>query len=272
MIKHFCLALFICVLLNVELISQNRDDKPITQWWTQSSRIDTSKQFLYYARGRFNFSKTRGVISGVNYSGEIFLAGRKGIFTNYAAYRLDKMDMSLRSSINLNYATKSQYFTDFVNLDISRIFIAESGFIWERDDALLIKNRYSFYIGSGINIVLFKSLKLKSLLAAGRIDQEYIIPVDNIDVIKGPNYAAYFRLNYDWIITPGVMLSGQADYFSNIKESDRYRFGVSFNLGVNLIRNVRLLVGYTYKYDKENVRLGIIPENSTQNLGIEISL
>jgi len=58
MIKHFCLALFICVLLNVELIAQNGAEKPITQWWTQSSRIDKSKQFLYYGRGRFNFSKT----------------------------------------------------------------------------------------------------------------------------------------------------------------------------------------------------------------------
>lgn len=270
--KHIYTTILFCLFFNVELISQIKDSKVASDWWTQSSKIDTSKQFLFHARGRFSFSRTKGVISGVVYTGDIFLAGRKGIVTNYTAYRLDKMDLNLRSFANLDYATSSQYFTDFINIDLSRIFISEAGFIWERDDAQLIKNRYSLYIGSGLNLVFFKNLRLKSLLAAGRINQEYIIPVDEIDVIKEPHYAAYFRLNYDWNISPGIFLSGQTDYFSIIKEADRYRVGVNFNLGVMLVKNVKLIVGYSYKYNKENVRLGIIPENSMQNVGVEISL
>ncbi|MDD2425790.1 MAG: DUF481 domain-containing protein [Bacteroidales bacterium] len=270
--KYICATILLCLLFNVELISQTKDNNSTPNWWTQSSRVDTSKQFLYHAQGRFTFSRTKGVISGVVYSGDIFLAGRKGIFTNYAAYRLDKMDLNLRSFVNLDYSATSHYFTDFINIDLSRIFIAEAGFIWERDDAQLINNRYSLYVGSGLNLVFFKSLKLKSLLAAGRINQEYIIPVDEMDVIKEPHFAAYFRLNYDWNVSKGIFLSGQADYFSVIKEADRYRAGINLNLGVMLVKNVKLIIGYSYKYNKENVRLGIIPENSMQNIGIEVSL
>ncbi len=85
--KHIYTTILFCLFFNVELISQIKDSKVASDWWTQSSKIDTSKQFLFHARGRFSFSRTKGVISGVVYTGDIFLAGRKGIVTNYTSLK-----------------------------------------------------------------------------------------------------------------------------------------------------------------------------------------
>lgn len=157
-------------------------------------------------------------------------------------------------------------------IGIFRVVFGQVGFIWERDDAMLIQNRYTYYAGIGSNVLLFEKLKIKSLLAGGRLNQDYIIPVDDLDVVKEPYTAIYFRLNYNYAITPDLSLSGQVHYFKNIEAKERYRYGINLHLSVALVRHINLIVGYNYKYDAENVLLGILPDNSMQNIGVEISL
>lgn len=242
------------------------------KWWLQSSKVDSVENFLIHASGRYSFSRMKGVISGNTNSGYVSLVMRKHVFTNYAVYTHDKMDMSLKSSITLDYATTAHYFTDFVDVDLSKLFYTQAGFIWEMDDALLIKNRYSIYLGAGLNNVVVKKLKIKTLFAAGRIDQEYIIPVDDLDVIKEPYTAFYFRQNYAFAIDHNLSLTGQFYYFTNMDDMERYRYGIDLNLSIGLVKHVNLVAGYSFKYDRENVLLGIIPENSMQNIGVEINL
>jgi len=243
------------------------------KWWLQSSLADSVDHWQLHASGRYSYSRMKGIISGSTNSGSLVLALRKGVFTNFSRFGLDKFDMNLKSSVNLNYVTKSSYFTDYINLDLSKIFLLEGGFIWERDDAALLQNRYTVYGGAGLNSSCFKKkLKLKSLVASGRIDQKYTVPVDEMDVIKKPYTAFYCVHDFEYAITPEAAIAGKVYYFTDVNELDRYRYGYYLNLTVGLWKHVSLVAGYNYKYDRELKLLGLIPDNSTQNIGIEVSL
>ena len=246
--------------------------QPGEKWWLQSSLADSADHLQIHASGRYSYSRMKGIISGSTNSGNLVLALRKGIFTNFSRYGLDKFDMNLKSSVNLNYATKSQFFTDYVDVDVSRQAFFEAGYIWERDDALLLQNRYTLYGGIGLNTSFVKKLKLKSLLASGRIDQEYTIPVDELDVIKKPYAAFYGVSDFEYAVTPEVAVTGKVYYFTDMNDWDRYRYGYFLNLTVSLWKHVSLVAGYNYRYDSELKLLGLIPDNSTQNIGIEVSL
>jgi hypothetical protein len=265
-------TIIIILLFSAGMIFSQSSEKPPIKWWLQSSLADSVKNLLFHASGQYSFTKSKGVVSGETHSGNISLVFRKGVFTNFAVYTIDKMNLSLKSSISLNYATTAHYFTDFLDVDFSKIVFAQLGFIWERDDAMLLQNRYTFYAGIGSNVLLYEKLKIKSLLAGGRLNQDYIIPVDDLDVVKEPYAAFYFRLNYDYAITPNLSLAGQIYYFRNIETKERYRYGVDLHLSIAFVKHINLIIGYNYKYDAENVLLGILPDNSMQNIGIEVSL
>jgi hypothetical protein len=246
--------------------------QPSEKWWLQSSLADSVTKPQVHAGARYSYSRMKGVISGNTSIGNLELVLRKGVCTNFSRYGIDNFNMNLKSYVDLSYATKSQFFTDYVNVDVSKFVFVEGGLIWERDDALLLQNRYTFYGGIGLNTSLLKRLKLKSLVASGRINQEYTIPVDNLNVIKEP-YAAFYSVHdFVYAITPEASISGKVYYFTDINDLDRYRYGYLLNLSVALWKHVNLVAGYNYRYDKELKLLGLIPDNSTQNIGIEISL
>jgi len=182
------------------------------------------------------------------------------------------MDLNLKSSVQLKYATKSQYFTDYVNIDLSKSTFAEGGYIWERDDALLLRSRNTFYGGFGLNFSFGKKITLKSLFASGSINQQFTIPVENLDISKKP-YAAFYTVHdIGYQITPGTFFSGKIYYFTNLDDPHRNRYGWLLNLSVSLLKHVKLVTGYHFKYDRESKLLGLVSDNSIQNIGIEISL
>jgi len=271
MIKPFhqivLIILFAVGMIPVRLKAQ-QDEK----WWLRSSLADTIVNLQFHASGKYSFTNMQGVISGKMHTGDITLVQRKGIFTNFTRMGIDVFKMHLTGIVDLKYETTAKYFTDYLNVDISRIFFGQSGFIWERDDALLLHNRYSFYGGVGINLLSSKKLKLNSLLALGRIDQDYMINVDNYDVIKKP-YTAFYTVHEGvYTINPSVSLAGKIYYYSDIDEKDRYRYGLNLNLIVSLTKHINLMVGGNYRYDRELLRLGLLPDNSMQHVGLEVSL
>jgi hypothetical protein len=271
--KRFILAIFwILIISSVMIFPQSNEKQRPSKWWLQSSQIDSTDSFLYHISGKYSFTKMNGVISGEMHSGYIDMVLRKSIFTNSSIYKIDKTNLKLINLNNLSFASTSHYFTDFLDVDFSKIVFSQFGFIWERDDAMLLANRYSFYAGIGLSTLLFEKLDMKSLFAGGRINQDYMIPVDNINVVKEPYTAFYFRQDFEYTINQSLSFSGQVYYFTNIHEKNRYRYGIGLDLSLGLIEHVNIVAGYNYKYDRENILLGIIPDNSTENIGVEISL
>jgi hypothetical protein len=272
MIIQKCLIALI-LLFSVWVIPLQLKAQSPEKWWLHSSRTDSvKKELLFHASAQYSYSKMKGVLSGVMHAGDITVVERKGSFTNFSTYGVDKMDMNLGGTMNMAYKTTSHYFTDYIDADLSKVVFGQAGFIWERDDILLLQNRYSFYTGMGINILLFKKLKLKSLVAMGRINQDYTIPVDNLDVIKKPFIAFYCKHDFVFTITPSVSFLGQVFYYTDIDAKNRYRYGSNLNLQVNVAKHINLVVGYTFKYDRELILFDASPGNSTQNIGIEVNL
>jgi hypothetical protein len=247
------------------------EKKPSPQWWLSSSLADTVDQYLFHAEAQYSYTKMTGSVAGEIQSGSAQTAIRKDIFTNHMEYFLDKTELALQS-LNMNYSTASQAFTDYLDVDITRLIYSEGGFIWERDNTLYIQNRYSVYAGLGLNGVLFEKHYLKVLFALGSVNQQYTVPVDNIDVEKGAYKALYIRQLYKYVIDPRLSVMEETYYLNNMTHSNRYRIGVNLNLNINIVQPVSIILGYGYKFDKESELLGAVPTNTTQSIGIRLSL
>ncbi len=263
--------IIICSTLNIIFAQSDNEPKPSPQWWLGSSLVDSVDQYLFHVEGAYSFTKMTGSIAGEMHSGSIKAVVRKNIFTNNAEYLIDKMDLNIKM-LAMNYITESQVFSDYVDVDISKFLFCEGGFIWERDDALLIKNRYSLYVGLGFNGTIYEKHYLKILTAIGRIDQSYSIPVDGIDVVKGVHSVFYLRQTYKYVLDQRFSFMEQAYYLTNTNKYDRYRVGVNLSFYIAVVQPVSIMLGYNYKFDKESKLLGAIAENTTQTIGINISL
>lgn len=266
--------LFVLILLVSGLLfSGQLKAQSQVKWWLQSSLADSvKKELLWHASVKYSYTKMKGALTGVMNVGDMTLVERKGHFTHFSAYGINKMNLNLRGPVPIIFQSTSHYFTDYLDADLSRMVFCQAGFIWERDDLLLLQNRYSLYTGIGINVLLFKKLKWKSLVATGRIDQDYTIPVDNINVVKGPFAAFYCKHNFVFTIAPTVTFLGSLFYYTDIDAKDRYRLGSDLNLQVGIAKHINLVVGLNFKYDRELILFGVPMSNSAQNIGIEVSL
>jgi hypothetical protein len=272
MIPRKCLALLILSSF-VWFVPGKLNAQSAEKWWTQSSRKDSIKtKLMVHASAKYSYTRMKGSLSGEMHVGDISLVERKGIFTNFTSYGIDKMYLNIKGNTPLVFQSTSHYITDYVDADLSKVVFCQAGFIWERDDLLLIQNRYSLYTGMGLNFELFKKLKMKSLVAAGRINQEYTMPVENVDVVKGPYAAFYCKNNFVFTITPSFSFSGSVFYLTDLNDMKRYRYGTNLTIQASITKHINFVVGYSYKYDNELILFGATPDYITQNLGIEVSL
>jgi hypothetical protein len=270
--KHLLTILFILCSCGIIVKAQTAaGGSPSPQWWLSSSLIDTADNYLFHFEGQYSYTKMTGSMDGETHTGGIKVALRKNIFTNQAEYAIDKMNLNIKM-LGMYFASETHAFTDYIDIDITPLLFAEGGFIWERDNSLYIKNRYSWYAGGGLNGLIYEKHFLKLLVALGRIDQSYTIPVDDIDVVKGAYTAFYIRQRYKYQMDERLSILMQAYYLTNINQSERYRLSASMNLIIGIINPVSLVLGYSYKYDKEAELLKAGATNTIQSLGINISL
>ncbi|MFH0733033.1 MAG: DUF481 domain-containing protein [bacterium] len=262
--------IMVCGLLNFIKAQTNNQPPPLAEWWLSSSLADSAEQYLFHVEGQYSFTKMTGAIEGEMHSGGILGVIRKNIFTNHITYMIDKMNLNLKS-FGMNYITESHVFSDYLDIDITRLLYGEVGFIWERDNSLYINNRYSLYAGLGLNGLVYDRHYVKLLIAIGRIDQGYTIPVDNFDVVKGVHSEFYIRQEYKYAIDSRFSFTEQAYYLTNTKNYDRYRIGFILNFNIVVVQPVSLTLGYNYRFDKESQLLGAIAENTTQTIGIKVS-
>jgi hypothetical protein len=96
--------------------------------------------------------------------------------------------------------------------------------------------------------------------------------VDYIDVMKGAYSVIYLRQNYKFVLDQRLSFKEDAYYLKNLEHSDRYRYGVGFNIMIGVIEPVSLMIGYNYRYDKEIELLGANPKNTSETIGFNVSL
>jgi len=270
--KNLVTVIFIVLCCSLNFISAQTEagKKPSPQWWLNSSLADTINQYLFHVEGQYSYTKMTGSIEGEVQSGAVSTAVRKSIFTNHIDYYIDKSDQEIKS-LGMSLNTASQAFTEYLDVDITPLFYGQAGYIWERDNSLYIQNRNSLYAGVGLNHVINQQHYLKILLAAGRVNQDYTIPVDNINVVKGAHTVYYIRQQYKYVMGPVFSIMDEAYYLNYFDYANRYRLGVILNLYISVVQPVSLVLGYNYKFDKENELLGAIGANSTQTIGVNIN-
>ena len=272
--KKFITTIFVLTsffLLSFITAQTTAEKKPSPQWWVNSSFADSVDYFLFHGEGRYNYTKTTGSVEGEMQSGSVNLVIRKDVFTHHTEYMIDKTNQNFQS-LGMHFATESQALTDYLDVDITRLFYAEGGFIWERDNTIYIQNRFTLYAGLGLNGMIATQHYLKILFAAGNINQEYSIPVTYFNVIKGANTAYYIRQQYKYVINPALSFMEQAYYLSYFSTSDKYRYGIGANLLVAVFQPLSLVLGYDYRFDNQNKLIGVISANTTQTIGVQISL
>ena len=160
------LVILLLGIVNAATAQTAPPHQPAPQWWFTSALADTTNRWLFHAEGQYSYSKMTGATDGETQSGGARVAIRKSIFTHQSVYKIDKMNMALKS-LGMSYSTESQVFSDYLDVDITPLVYGEAGFIWERDNTILLKNRYTGYGGVGVNGVLFEKHSVNMLAAVG---------------------------------------------------------------------------------------------------------
>jgi hypothetical protein len=263
-------VIIMCGMLNDVSAQTVPEKQPSPEWWLRSAKADSVERYLFHIEGTIGYSKMTGSTVGETHTGGGRAALRKNAVTLKSVYRIDKMSMSF-PAMGLNYSSESQLFSTCLDVDVTPLLYGEIGGIWERDNTIFIKNRYSAYAGAGLNGMVSEKHFLDVLLAVGRIDQNYFIPVDGVDVVKGAYSAFYARQQYKLTLDERFSFVEQATYLTNLSYAKRYRISASLDVVIGILRPVSLVFGFTYKFDKESELLGAIATNTTQNIGIRVS-
>jgi hypothetical protein len=271
--KIYITAVLIIICSSINFIKAQTavENAPLPQWWLNSSLADTTGRYLFHLEGNYNYTNMTGTVKGQIQSGSATVIIRKDIFTDHTEFYIDKTDLAIQS-LGMNYNVASYTFTEYLDVDMTRLLYGEAGYIWERDNTLYLQNRNSLYAGVGLNGLIYEQHYLKILFAIGTINQEYTIPIEYINVVKGEHSAFYCRQLYKYVVNTVFSFMEEAYYLNYLNYSDRYRLGLGLNLNIAIVKPLSLVLGYNYKFDKENSLLGVIPTNTTQTIGFNISL
>ncbi|MDA3930703.1 MAG: DUF481 domain-containing protein [Prolixibacteraceae bacterium] len=276
-IKYLFLTVILSILGYIPLLQAQSQE----QWWLHSSYeskpiSDTLKsnveKVLFHAESKYSLTLSNGITNGSVHAGDILLVERKNRFSHFSYFNINSQNLTIKSNTNSNYKQTVYEFVDYLDIDISKMFFSEIGLILDRNDAALIKSRNAFYLGLGANNLLFKKFHVKSLVAIGRVNQNYTIPVTTYNVIKEPYTLLHIGQKYTLPIDKNITLNGNLSYFIDTNEIDRYRIHLNFNIKAYIIKHIALVVSYSYKYDNEQVLLNLIPNNSLFTTGIQLSL
>jgi len=272
--KYFISVLIIiCISFNITSPQTAKEKKTSSQWWLNNSLADTIDYFLAHVEAQYSYAKTTGMNEGEIQSGAAKLIIRKNIFTHHTEYMIDKTNMvSNTFGVISSYLTNLQIFTDYIDVDITKLVFCEGGYIWERDNSLVLQNRNSIYAGAGLNGLIYEKHYLKLLLAYGSVNQDYTIPVGHLNLVKGEHPVFYVRQNYKYVVNPIFSFIENTYYMINTHETKRYRLGFDLNLSIIIVKPVSLYLGYIYRYDREIDMVGLIGKNTRQSVGINISL
>jgi hypothetical protein len=273
--KNYFIFVLITVCISLNISAQTAPEKkPSTQWWMGSALADSViDHFRFHVEGQYSYTKTTGMNEGEVQSGGGKSIIRNSIFTNHTEYMIEKTNMTSNVfGVISSYLTNSQVFTDYLDVDVTKLIYFEGGYIWERDNAYELENRNSIYLGAGLNGLIYDKHYLKLLLAYGDVNQDYMIPVDNYNLVKGAHTVFYIRQNYKLVMSPVLSFSEDSYYLTNTQQTERYRMGYGLNLSIMIIQPVSLYIGYNYRYDSEIEMVGLIGKNTVQTLGVNISL
>lgn len=270
--KQNNLNIFISLLLFFLLFPSASKAQIGEKWWLKSSLVDTVDKLRFHTSLNYSFSNNNSAVKTSIHIGEGEIILRKNRITNVTSYSFNRMHIKMDFPLKLDYSEIAHYFTSYFDYDFAKIFYGQSGYIWEKDNLLLLQNRHTLYAGIGVKQKFFDKVKIKTLLAIGRLEQEYSIPVDDIDVITEPYYVSYLSLIYQYPVSQKLSFSGQAIYILNLTDIERFRYKIDFKIEIGLIKHVNLNLGYSYKYDKDSEQLGLFPITSLQNIGLKFSI
>jgi hypothetical protein len=275
------LQYFLLISIFIFLGKQNLSAQGSGKWWLESSlsskkQVDSlagkSRKLLFHGEANYSYSRLDGITSGNVHSGKLLLVERFKPFSHFTSFHITAQNFVIKSSTVSAIKTENYTFHDYIDIDFNKVLFMEPGFIWERNVVSLLKSRHFIYFGIGANTVLFKKIKFKSLAAITRVDQDYIINVTYIDVVKEPYKAAYFNQEVSIQINKDIMLSTQVGYFLNLDDSERYLYKYNVDLKVKLLKNIGLVVGYSSNFNSDNAIFNLEQTNSTFNTGIQIVL
>jgi hypothetical protein len=275
------LKYFLFLSVFIFLCKQNLSAQGNANWWLESSfsskvQADSlsgkSRKLLFHGEANYSYSRLDGITSGNIHSGKMFLVERFKPFSHFTSFNITAQEIGVNSSTSSAIKTENYYFHDYFDIDFNKVLFVEPGFIWERNVVSLINSRHFIYIGIGSNAVLFKKIKFKSLAAITRVDQNYIIDVTSIDVVKDPYKAAYFNQEMSIQFNKDIMLSTQVGYFLNLDDSERYLYNYNVNLRVKLLKHIGLVVGYSSNFNSDNAIFNLEQINSMFNTGIQVTL
>jgi hypothetical protein len=277
------LLLIIILSLNINNIMIAQDGKnipqPKSQWWLNSSSEDTSLvgKLLYHVEGTYSFNSLTGNIEGTAHKGNLLNFLRYNMLTLHANYLVDFTDIKKfadNTGKNYQQITSNRQVAELaLDYDISKLFYAEAGNIWERDLNKSILNRNSYYVGLGVNKNMNNVHILSLMAAGGMVDIKYNLPSEVLNLFnvqKKPDAYLFVMQSYVWNIIQRLQFNESIKYFPNITETERYRYDVELALNCGVWDFLSFFVSYSYMYDNDSKNIDVYTTDTKTSLGIKL--
>ncbi len=259
----------------------NKESHPNnSQWWLKSpmDHPELYGQTLYHVEGSYSFTNMTGNIEGSVHKGTLLNFMRYNDFTFHFNMMIDKYSITTYADNTGNPASESQVTSDHqiveyvMDYNLSKYFNLEGGIIWEMDKKQSVLDRWSYYAGLGFNHH-FDNHYLDFIVAGGMVDIDYDLPssiLDQFDVQKEPDTYLFLIQSYSWAITKGVMFKEKFQYFPNLSETQRYRYGLDVSMIFNVWKYLSVMIEHIRNYDNDAKNIYAFGTDTKTLIGIQL--
>lgn len=261
----------------------------LRDWWNHSSLLykPMPEKLQFHAELQYAYNKLTGNLDVNAHSGAGKLVLRKGRFTDFVSYKIDKsktVEYSTKERVEKDY----RIFEESLMYDLTEKIYPEIGYIWEKDEVNYIDGRNIFYGGIGCYVLDMERHRLKVFAAYGLQDEKYMPIVNEYLGIKDDSTnLLYLYQNYDLQLTDNIIFHEGFRIIQGTKKKDEYVLDETgnivhlgstkpyrwiFDAGIDFkVNNFLYIVNsYTINYNN-NPWPGVLKKDTRWTTGLRVS-
>jgi hypothetical protein len=171
------LQLFLCTFAWAEGTAQDSrisNGKDLGPWWKKSARLfnPLPEPVLYHLQGGLSFTKLSGNLDAKMYKGDATVFLRKKLFTSTTQISSDYRETDINITDKHTTVDKHSVHEGLSYALTNRLALG-CGIMWERDNAILLVNRLTYYAGGKGSVLTKPPVLMKVGAYLGFEDETY---------------------------------------------------------------------------------------------------
>ncbi|WP_186441045.1 DUF481 domain-containing protein [Desulfamplus magnetovallimortis] len=236
-------------------------------WWKKTAhRFDPIPDpLLYHLEGSIAFTKLSGNVDAEIMKADADLFLRKRLLTSLTSFHSTANDTELNMK-NKQITVDKYDFNQMLAYDISDKLSFGGGFMWKRDNARFLLDRWTYYLGANYSFFIDPPFILKLGAYYGYEDNTYdtdyieedsaeAAPLWDLPQVGGmpetyDSDGIRFMENMTIMLNERVVFLHSFDYMMYMKDSKYYHWNTAFTIQVGITKTISFFTRYEINYEK----------------------